>query len=87
MPHKNLKKILAGYSIAGLLTATFSTAGCSKPDEPADEPIDQKISQQQSFPGDEDQEISQQQSVIGDEPPEKPAGQDGKEVKIRGKSG
>ncbi len=87
MPHNNLKKILAGYSIAGLLTATFSTTGCSKPDEPADKPVDQKISQQPSFPGEEDQKNAQKQSVLGDEPLEKPTDQNGKEVKIRGKSG
>ena len=73
MSHKSLKKILACYGIAGLLSATVFTTGCSKQEETDEKP--------------EDQKTSQQQSVIVDEDLEKPTKPDGTEVKIRGKSG
>ena len=73
MPHKNLKKILACYGIAGLLSATVFTTGCSKQEE-----TDEKQ---------EDQKTSQQQPVSVDKDRENPTKPDGSEVQIRGKSG
>ena len=73
MTHANLKKILACYSVAGLLTATVYTTACSKQED-----TEEKASEQQT---------SQQQSVIVDDDLEKSKKPDGKEVQIRGKSG
>ena len=73
MQHTNLKKILACYSIAGLLTTIVYTTGCSKQEDTDEKP--------------EDQETSQQQLIIPDDDLEKSKKPDGTEVQIRGKSG
>ena len=72
MPIKISKKILAGYSIAGLLTTMLYTAGCS----------DRKELQEEL----EDPQKPQQPLIMEDEPTKagKPSG---KETKIRGTSG
>jgi len=67
-------KILARYSIVGLLTATLFTSGCSEQEE---------IEKQQE----EQQETSHLRSITSDEDPEKSKKPDGTEVQIRGKSG
>ncbi len=73
MPRKSIKKILAGYSIAGLLTATVFTAGCS--DRP-------NISEKQAG-----QKTYQEEEVIVVDEADKATQSENKEIKIRGKSG
>ena len=75
MIHKHLKKLVACYGIAGLLTTIVHSTGCSKQEDPVDKPEELETSHQQS-PVEDDADASKKAT--------KP---DGTEVQIRGNSG